>query len=65
MGKIGGCNSDMVKGPIGKNSTRINPTSFARNNMSKGGVNSGIPNSASVKAGGVAQGKTHQMPKGR
>lgn len=39
MAKMNGCNSDMPKGPIGKNSTRINPNSFARNNMSKGGVN--------------------------
>jgi hypothetical protein len=39
MAKMSGCNSDMVKGPVGKNSTRMNPTAFARNNMSKGGVN--------------------------
>jgi hypothetical protein len=39
MAHKNGCNSYMVKGPVGKNSTRMNPTDFARNNMSKGGVN--------------------------
>ena len=39
MASKNGVNADMVKGPVGKNSTRINPVSFARNNMSKGGVN--------------------------
>jgi hypothetical protein len=36
--KNAGCNKGLV-GPSGKNSTRMNPSSFARNNLSKGGVN--------------------------
>jgi hypothetical protein len=39
MAKMNGVNSDMVKGPIGQRSTRIDPTDFERNNLSKGGVN--------------------------
>ena len=37
MARMNGCN-DNIK-PAGTNSTRMNPKSFARNNMSKGGVN--------------------------
>lgn len=39
--KKGGCNSEKPK-PSGNNSTRINPAQFARNNLSKGGVNKDI-----------------------
>lgn len=39
MAMKNGCNSDMPKGPIGSRSTRMNPNSFARNNLAKGGVN--------------------------
>jgi hypothetical protein len=38
MAHKGGVNSEKPA-PSGKNSTRINPASFARNNLSKGGVN--------------------------
>lgn len=39
MAKMNGCNADMPTGPIGKNSTRMNPNDFARNNLAKNGVN--------------------------
>lgn len=38
----GGCNADMPQGPVGSKSTRMNPTHFKRNNLSKGGVNKHI-----------------------
>lgn len=38
MAKMNGCNEGMAA-PSGKNSTRMNPNDFARNNLSMGGVN--------------------------
>lgn len=70
MAKMNGCNSDMPKGTVGTNETRVNPATAGRNNLSKGGVNKHSGGSdvwgkkAAVKSGGVAQGKNHQMPKG-
>lgn len=69
MAKMNGCNSDMVKGPIGSRSTRMNPTKFARNNLSKGGVNDQMGGTrdkmtGSVPAGAAHQGKHKSMPKG-
>jgi hypothetical protein len=55
--KSNGCNADMPKGTIGTHSTRMNPNSFARNNLSMGGVNKDIPGKPSQKAGSVGQGK--------
>lgn len=57
MAKINGCNSDMVKGPVGAHSTRVNPASITRANLAKGGVNKAIakapykPKMPSGKAG--------------
>lgn len=39
MAHKAGCNADMPKGQVGAHGTRVNPNDFARNNMSKGGVN--------------------------
>jgi hypothetical protein len=69
MAKMNGCNADMPKGPVGSRSTRINPNSFARNNLSKGGVNDQMGGTkdkmtCKVAAGGVSQGKHTHMPKG-
>ncbi len=49
MAKMNGCNADMPKGPIGKNSTRMNPNSFARNNLAMGGTNAHGSNVGSEK----------------
>lgn len=38
MAKMNGCNEGMVA-PSGSYSKRMNPNDFARNNLSKGGVN--------------------------
>lgn len=39
MAKMNGCNADMPKGPVGMRSTRMNPATMTRANLSKGGVN--------------------------
>lgn len=71
MGKMNGCNAqfETMKKAQGKN--RVTPGTFARNQLSKGGVNKDLGGGAksgsggSVKSGGAAQGKHHHMPKGK
>lgn len=70
MARMNGCNDhfESMKKAQGKNTVR--PGEFARNNMSKGGVNTDLgggakPIKQGVKAGGAAQGKHHHMPKGK
>ena len=42
MAKMNGCNGDMVKGPVGMKSVRVNPAQINRANLAKGGVNGDI-----------------------
>jgi hypothetical protein len=37
--KNAGCNAGIMAKPSGKNSTRMQPSQFARNNLAMGGVN--------------------------
>ena len=49
MAKMGGCNDNIAQ--AGKNSTRIDPKDFARNNLAKGGVNEKMANSGKTSTG--------------
>lgn len=61
MASKNGCNSDMVKGPVGFNSTRINPAKASgRNSLSKGGVNDHLGGTKVSAKGPVAAGKAGQ-----
>lgn len=53
MASKAGCNSEKAV-PSGKNSTRMNPAQFARNNLSKGGVNKDLGGGA--KSAGKGKG---------
>jgi len=73
MAKMNGCNAHMG-GTNGAASAqgkgRTAPSSFARNSLSKGGVNTDLGGGAgnrkaSVGAGGASQGKYKNMPRGR
>lgn len=71
MARMHGCNDthDRVLTKQGKNT--VTPGKFARNSLSKGGVNTDLGGGAksgsggAVKSGGASQGKYKNMPKGR
>jgi hypothetical protein len=71
MARMNGCNDHFEKMKKAQGKNTVTPGAFARNNMSKGGVNTDLGGGAkggsggSVKAGGAAQGKHHHMPKGK
>jgi len=70
MAKLGGCNDNFHKMQVKQGRNTITPGKFARNNLSKGGVNTDLGGGAgnrkgSVAPGGASQGKYKNMPRGR
>lgn len=71
MAKMNGCNAHFENHKAAQGNGRITPAAFARNSLSKGGVNTDLGGGAksgsggSVKAGGASQGKHKNMPRGK
>lgn len=61
MAKMNGVNSDIVTGPVGSKSTRMNPAMSKRNNLASGGVNQHLGGSDEMgKKPGLGKGQNGQ-----
>ena len=57
MAKMGGCNDNIRIGTQSQGTMRINPGTFKRNNLAKGGVNKDLGGGATKPGKGKGHGK--------